>query len=393
VAGVAVGSTGYIAAITIGSIAARSITGSSAFGGAPGAAAVAGAAVGSAILSWIMARRGRRVGLVLGYLVSASGALLAALSISAASLPLLIGATVLIGFGNSANQLSRYAAADLFGPERRASTIGLVVWGATVGAVVGPNVVQFAGDAASAAGLPDLTGPYLFLAAFVSLACVVSFVMLRPDPFELADASALAGPGSVAAAPLVEVVRRPAVTASIVALVIGQVVMTLIMTMTPLHMTEHGHSLAMVGLVISGHTFGMFALSPISGRMTDRFGHVRVIFFGTLVLATSAILAAVAPPDGGNLLFVALFLLGWGWNLGFVAGSSLLSGGVTLAERTRVQGVADATIWSAAAFASVGSGLVVAAAGFATLGLLGAALVLLPVWVLAAHRSRLREAV
>ena len=99
----------------------------------------------------------------------------------------------------------------------------------------------------------------------------------------------------------------------------------------------------------------------------------------------------MSPPEGGNLLFVALFLLGWGWNLGFVAGSSLLSGGLTLAERTRVQGVADATIWSAAAIASAGSGLVVAAAGFATLGLLGAALVLLPVWVLAAHRSRLAE--
>ncbi len=163
--------------------------------------------------------------------------------------------------------------------------------------------------------------------------------------------------------------------------------MVLIMTMTPLHMTEHGHDLGAVGLVISGHTFGMFGLSPISGRLTDRFGSVPVILAGLGTTAVAAILAGVAPPEGGVLLFVALFLLGYGWNLGYVAGSALLTQDLSLAERTRLQGLTDGLIWSSAAAASLGSGVVVAAASYATLGLLGAALVVVPVLLVIARRA------
>jgi MFS family permease len=177
-----------------------------------------------------------------------------------------------------------------------------------------------------------------------------------------------------------------------VSLVTVQVVMVLIMTMTPLHMTEHGHGLGAVGIVISGHTFGMFGLSPISGRLTDRYGSVPVILAGLALSAFAAGLAAVAPPEGGVLLFVALFLLGYGWNLGYVAGSALLTQDLSLGERTRLQGVTDALIWSSAAAASLGSGVVVAAAGYATLGLLGAALVIVPMWLVLARREAVRAA-
>ncbi len=180
--------------------------------------------------------------------------------------------------------------------------------------------------------------------------------------------------------------RRPNVPVAIVALVTGQVVMVLIMTMTPLHMTEHGHTLGAVGLVISGHTFGMFGLSPLSGRLTDRVGSVPVILAGLAVIAASSVLAAAAPPDGGVLLFVALFLLGYGWNLGYVAGSALLTTGLSLGERTRLQGLTDALIWSSAAAASLGSGVIMAAAGFAILGLIGAAMIIVPVTLTLARR-------
>jgi MFS family permease len=163
--------------------------------------------------------------------------------------------------------------------------------------------------------------------------------------------------------------------------------MVLIMTMTPLHMREHGHDLASVGLVISAHTFGMFGLSPISGRLTNRFGSVAVILAGLAVVALSGIMAAIAPPDGGLILLVALFLLGYGWNLGFVAGSALLTTGLSLAERTRLQGLTDALIWSSAAIASLGSGVVVATAGFVSLSLLGAALVIVPLVLFAVRRD------
>jgi MFS family permease len=384
--GVALGSTGHIAAVTVATIVAEDLSGSPLLSGAPGAAVVLGAAVGAASLSRLMVARGRRVGLSSGYVIGVAGALLAGTAVVTRSFPLLLLGSVLIGFGNASNQLSRYAAADLFPASRRASAIGIVVWGATFGAVIGPNLVGWAGQAGESIGLPPLAGAYLLPIIFVGSAAVLSFGMLRPDPYRLADRSDLGADDRSTAVSLRAVLAHPNVPIAMVSLITVQVVMTLIMTMTPLHMTAHGHGLAAVGIVISGHTFGMFALSPISGRLTDRFGSVRVIISGLAITATSAVMSAVAPPDGGVILFLALFLLGYGWNLGFVAGSTLLTRGLGLAERTRVEGLTDALIWSSAAAASLGSGIVVAGASYTALGLLGAALIIVPAWLLLSRR-------
>jgi MFS family permease len=388
VAGVALGSTGHLAALTVATVVAERLTGTPALAGTPAAAVVLGAALGATSLAWVMSLRGRRIGLSLGYLVGVTGALVAVAAIVAGQLPLLLAGSLLIGFGNSSNQLSRYAAADLYPPDRRASAIGTVVWAATVGAVVGPNLVSPSGSLATALGLPGLAGPYLMPVVFVGLASLLSFLFLRPDPMELA-ASTVALDTAVAAQPLSRILRRPAVVAALVALVVGQFVMVLIMTLTPLHMTSHHHDLGAVGLVLSAHTFGMYALAPISGRLTDRFGSPPIVYAGTAVLLVSGILTAVAPADDPLVLLVALFLLGWGWNLGFVAGSAMLTGGVSLAERTRIQGLADGLIWSTAALASLGSGVIVGMAGFAALGVIGSALVLLPIAVLTLARRRI----
>jgi MFS family permease len=168
---------------------------------------------------------------------------------------LLLG-SLLIGFGNSANQLSRYAAADLYPADRRASALATVVWAATVGAIVGPNIVGPSGEVAVALGLPAHAGPYLVPVVLVGAAAILSFVRLRPDPYDLADHHGRADSGSGVASPLAAILRRPAVLVAIVALVVGQFVMVLIMTMTPLHMTDHGHDLSSVGLVLSAHIAG-----------------------------------------------------------------------------------------------------------------------------------------
>jgi MFS family permease len=395
VAGVALGSTGHIAAATVATIAAKDMAGSSAWSGAPGAAVVLGAAAGAVSLSWVMVRRGRRFGLAAGYALGVVGALVATAAVIVASLPLLLAGTFLIGFGNASNQLSRYTAADLVPPERHASAIGIVVWGSTIGAVVGPNLAAPAGAIAIALGLPELSGAYLVPLVFVGAAALISFGLLRPDPYELADPSSrrdVDGAERSTSVSLAGVLARPSVPVAIVALITGMVVMVLIMTMTPLHMADHGHDLAAVGVVISGHTFGMYGLSPLSGRLTDRFGSVPVILAGLATVAAAAILAAVAPPTGGILLFAALFLLGYGWNLGYVAGSALLTTGLSLAERTRVQGLTDGLIWSSAAAASLGSGVVVAFASFATLGLVGAAFVVVPFMLVLARRGAVTAA-
>jgi MFS family permease len=389
VGGVALGSTGHIAAVTVATIAAHDLAGSSAWAGIPGAAVVLGAATGAPTLSALMARTGRRTGLVTGYAVGIVGALVAVLALVLRVFPLLLLGTVLIGFANSANNLSRYAAADLVPTARRASALGLVVWGATVGAIVGPNLVAYAGAFAESAGLPRLAGAYLLPAVFVAGAALLSFTLLRPDPYELADPSARRADGDGDGDPIRSLVRRPTVWVALVSLVAVQVTMVLVMTMTPLHMTEHGHDLAAVGLVISIHTFGMYALSPVSGRLADRFGSPPVIVAGLLVTGAAAALSAVAPPDGGSLLALALFLLGFGWSLGYVAGSAMVTRGLTMRERTRLQGWTDSLIWSSAAIASLGSGVVVATAGFAALGLLGAAVVIVPAWIVVARRGHL----
>jgi len=394
-ASTALGSTGHIAASTVASIVGQELLGSAALSGAPGATVVFGAAMGAIGLSWIMTRRGRRLGLTTGYLASLVGAGLATTAVITRSFPLLLLGTFLIGFGNSSNNLSRYAAADLVPPNRRAVAIGLVVWGSTVGGLVGPTLVPLAGSIAPALGLPTLAGPYLIPILFVSLAAAVTFFFLRPDPFALAHESAVHTPtedGEPPAISVREVFSRPAVVAAMAALIAGQATMVLIMTMTPLHLTAHHHGLEVVGVVISGHVAGMYALAPLSGWISQRIGTLRTIFLGTGVLVAASFLAAVAPPERDELLFVALFLLGWGWNLGFVAGSALLSASVALAERTRVQGIADAVIWTTSAVASLGSGAVVAAAGFSTLGFLGVALVLAPVWLLINRRGAIAAA-
>jgi MFS family permease len=393
-ASTALGSTGHIAASTVASIVGQELLGSAALSGAPGATVVFGAAMGAIALSWVMSRRGRRVGLTTGYLLALLGAVIAGSAVVTRSFPMLLLGTFLIGFGNSSTNLSRYAAADLVAPNRRAVAIGLVVWGSTVGGLVGPTLVPLAGAIAPSFGLPTLAGPYLIPILFVSLAAVVSFFFLRPDPFAIAHESTIHKPSEDSPRPVSvrEVFSQPSVVAAMAALIAGQGTMVLIMTMTPLHLTAHNHGLGTVGIVISGHVAGMYALAPISGRITQRFGSLRTIFLGTAVLVAAGLLAALAPPESDTLLFVALFLLGWGWNLGFVAGSTLLTASVSLAQRTRVQGIADAVIWTTSAAASLGSGAVVAAAGFSTLGFLGVALVLAPVWLLLNRRGAIAAA-
>jgi MFS family permease len=326
---------------------------------------------------------------VLGYGIGAAGALVAGVAVVLASFPLFIAATAAMGCANAANQLSRYTAADMYPESGRASAIGVVVWGSTLGSIVGPNLITLSGNIAEGFNLPRLAGVYGVPILFVTAAALLTLVTLRPAPESLAPQRARVA-GRISAS-LGEMLARPRIFAAVIALIAGQVVMVLVMTMTPLHMADHGHGLAAVGLVISGHTFGMFAFSPISGWLAGRFGTPIIIAAGLALSAFSSVLAAVAPPDGGAILFIALFLLGVGWNLSFVAGSALLTEGLDGAERTTLQGATDAMIWSSAAAAALGSGIVVAAASYTALGLLGAALILFPVLAMVRWRSALRR--
>jgi MFS family permease len=366
-------SIAYIATFTLASLAAPEMTGSASSSGWPSAIAVAGTALAASLLSSVMARRGRRAGIVLGISVAVAGGGLAVVAVMAASIVLLLVASALVGFGNAALNLSRYAAADLFPVDRRAGALGFVVWGSTIGAVVGPNLVAPAGAIATTFDLLPLAGgfgmAFVFLLAALGVASLGPRAPIQPH---LDEPTRAIGQRQTSQRRLLgELVRSPRGRVALIALVTSQLVMTLIMTMTPYHLHAQGHGLETVGLVISAHTFGMFAFSPLSGRLTDRFGANAMVLAGFSVLAAAGIIAAVNP-DGGAGLALPLFLLGVGWNLGFVAGSSLLASEAPLGDRARLQGATDALVWATAAAASFVSGYVVFTTSYAFLAVFGA---------------------
>ncbi|MGZ6256093.1 MAG: MFS transporter [Candidatus Limnocylindria bacterium] len=366
-------SIAYIATFTVASLAAPEMTGSAGSSGWPSAIAVAGTALAASLLSSVMARRGRRAGIVLGLVVAVIGGAVAVVAVMAASLLLLLVGSALVGFGNAAMNLSRYAAADLFPVERRAGALGFVVWGSTIGAVVGPNLVAPAGALAPNLGLLPLAGgfgmAFVFLVAALAVATLGPRAPIQPhldEPTRTVGRARMSQPRLLG-----ELIRKPVGRTALVALVTSQLVMTLVMTMTPYHLHAEGQGLETVGLVISAHTFGMFAFSPMSGRLTDRFGANPMILTGFSVLGIAGVLAAVMPDSGAGLA-IPMFLLGVGWNLGFVAGSSLLASEAPLGDRARLQGASDAVVWATAAVASFSSGYVVANASYAFLAVVGA---------------------
>lgn len=376
----AFGSAGFIAAATIASVAGAALSGREAWAGVPSATFLLGSALAAYLWGVVMGARGRRTGLVLGLWTGVLGALVAAWAIVQGSFGLLLIGLPLMGSAQAALQLGRFAAAEVSPPALRGRAISNVVLGGTVGAIMGPLLVGPMGVLSLRLGVPELTGAYAASAGMFVLAIGVVFALLRPDPRDVGRQLVLdAGEAEAdtrVARPLGVILRQPAVIAAVSAMVFGQVVMVMLMVITALHMTHHGHALGSVSAVISSHTLGMYAFSVVSGRLTDRWGRAPVIVTGAATLVLACALAPLSPQVVP--LAVALFLLGLGWNFCFVGGSSLLSDQLSSAERSRTQGVNDLLLNLASALGSLGSGVVFAGVGYAAMGLVGALVALLP---------------
>jgi MFS family permease len=365
---VSLSATGYLAMVAVLPLIAEDLLGSARWSGLPTAIMTGGTAFGTSWLAATMARHGRRRGLLLGFLISATGAMLAAFAAGSSQFLFFCAAVFCLGAGYGARYLTRYAGADLYEPSRRGSAISLIIWAGTIGSVAGPMLLEPTRRTAASVGIPEVMAPFLFAALTFVGSWLVLYVLLpsfgpvgslnrqRGTTFSLLSARA---------------------RIALVALVIGHAVMVLVMTMTPVHIRGTGHGLGSVGLVISAHTLGMFALSPLSGFLTDRLGRMPMIVAAGAFLASSSLLAASA---GGNtsILAVALLLLGLGWNFGFVSGSALLTESVGEPLRVRAQGFADSLVWTSAALSGVTSGVLLSAFGYATLSRLAAFLALVP---------------
>lgn len=382
------GGLGITIGIAVTALLAEQISGSEKFAGLAQTAQVLGAAMASFLLASVMGRRGRRPGLLLGYLLGAAGAALCVLAAVVGSFTtLLLGAT-LLGSTTAANAQSRYAATDLAKPAHRARALSVVVWATTVGAVAGPNLTGFAGSLARQLDLPRLAGPFLVGVAGMLLAGVVIGVFLRPDPLLVAREAALSVRSEVASGVVGGVVggthwsrvtrtirERRGVAAGVTALALAHSVMIAVMVMTPLHMHHGGASLEIIGVVISAHVLGMFAFSPLVGYGTDKLGRPAMLMAGAGVLLLSVFLAGTSPAGASWQIGFGLFLLGLGWSFCTIAASTLLSESAPLESRTDVQGAADLIMGLVAAAAGVMAGLIVGYLGFFALNVFAAMLV------------------
>jgi MFS family permease len=378
IAGQVVGSTGITIGIATASLLAKDLSGSERQAGLAQTCQVLGTAVAAYLLARLMSTRGRRAGLTLGYLLGAAGAFVIVAAGAAHSMALLLAGATLLGSTSAANNAARYAATDLAPAATRGRSLGLVVWAATVGAVLGPNLTGPAGRLAAGLHIPSLTGPFALGSIGMLTAAVVIWVFLRPDPLLLARERAGVHTGVVPKTSwnaVREVVReRPIVLAAIAALATSHAVMVAVMVMTPLHMQHGGSELRVIGFVISVHVLGMFAFSPVSGWAADRLGRPATIAVGGVVLLVALLLAGLSPEGTSWQIFTGLFLLGLGWSFGTVAASTLIVEQVPLAARTDVQGAADLVMGVSAAAAGALAGFIVGSLGYAALNLFAALL-------------------
>jgi len=371
-------SAGFIASATVSSILGAELGGKP-WAGVPSAVFLLGGALAASVWGVLMDMIGRRNGIALGLLSGVAGAGFVVVAANRSLLPLMLVGMVLMGFGNAAVVLGRFAAAEVNPPEKRGAAISNVVLGGTAGAIFGPLLVGPLGELSLRLGLDELSGAYIASLVLFGIAAVIVFLGLRPDPREVGvQVSALypdSAPGGVAR-PIAVILREPAALAAVTAMVLGQVVMVAIMVITSLHMKGHNHGLGDISAVISAHTLGMYAFSIVSGRLADKWGRGPVILTGAATLLLACLTAPLSPDV--LPLAISLFLLGLGWNFCFVGGSTLLADQLSPAERARTQGVNDLLVGLASAIGSLGSGLVFAATSYTVIALVAGILSLIP---------------
>jgi len=385
------GGVGVSTAIAVSSLVASRLSGSEVVGGLAQTGSVLGAAAASFVVARIANRKGRRPALSLGYGTAAVGGVVAVVAVSVGSAAGLLVALVLVGAATAAGLAARFAATDLAAPERRARSLAMIVWATTVGAVAGPNLAGPVQGVAGGLGLEPTTGPYLLCAVAFAVAAAGTWIGLRPDPLLLArhaaGATAAAGGAEVRAA----LRGSPAALLGLGGIVVSHLLMVGLMSMTPVHMDHGGATLAVVGLVISLHVAGMYALSPLFGWLADRAGRARVLALAGLLLLAAGVLCALAGPTDTGLLTAGLVVLGLGWSGGLVAGSALLSESVPAHVRTGAQGLSDVAMNVSGAVGGVAAGFVVAGASYAVLGVV-AAVVVVPYFAAAAATAVRRTA-
>lgn len=381
-------------ALTVAPLLTLDLTGSGAYAGLPLTAAAVTAAVMAQPLAVLALRRGRRVALSTGLLISAFGAAGMLLANLWGSFALLLIGGALMGPSFTVLLQARFAATDLADKDTRARDVGLVIWAITPGAVAGPNLVASGAAFSARVGLPPLSGPFLLAIVSLLLGAMVFLAGLRPDPLvtartvdqALTSTTAGSAPASRRSfgAGLAAIRAAPLATLAVATMVVAHMVMVAIMSATPVHLqllARHGTggegshaTLTLIGISMSLHFAGMYALSPLMGWLADRVGRQQVMLGALGSLATAMVIAGIG--QGGQwAISVGLVFLGLGWSSAVIAGSALLGESVEPERRVSAQGVADTLISVFATVGAAGSGLAYTLFGFGLLNWVALAIV------------------
>ena len=373
------GGAGLAAGITVGALLAKDMLGTDRYAGLPAAVFTLGSAGAALMVGRLSQRLGRRTGLTAGFVTGGIGALGVVLAAVSNNVALLFGALLIYGSGTATNLQARYAGTDLAKASQRGTAISIAMVSTTLGAVAGPNLVNAMGGVATSVGIPTLAGPFLLAAGAYLLAGGVLFVLLRPDPLMVAKAIASFEP------PLItgesdthdRIATNRGVVVGATVMVLTQMAMVAIMTMTPVYMRDYGFGLAEIGLVIGIHIGSMYLPSLVTGLLVDRIGRIPMAIASGVTLLAAGIVAAAAPPGSLTVLIIALTLLGLGWNLGLISGTALIVDATPLQSRAKTQGTVDVLIALAGASGGGISGMIVASFSFPALSLGGGVLALL----------------
>jgi MFS family permease len=379
------GGAGLAAGITVGALLAQDMLGTDNFSGVPTALFTLGSAGAALLVGRLSQQYGRRTGLAAGFLAGGVGAIGVVVAAISNNIFLLFVSLLIYGSGGATNLQARYAGTDLARPKQRAKAISIAMVSTTLGAVAGPNLVDVMGRFAIKIGVPVLSGPFILAAGTYILAGLVLLVFLRPDPLVVANALENEERKNKVSDISINTltINKRGIIAAATLMVLTQLVMVAIMTMTPVHMGKHGHGLSEVGMIIGFHVGAMYLPSLLTGVLVDRIGRLYMAIAAGVTLLAAGVLAAMAPGESITLLTLALILLGLGWNFGLISGTAILVDSTSTANRAKMQGTIDVMVALSGATGGVLSGVVVANSSYATLSITGGilSLFLIPVLI------------
>ncbi|HQV70804.1 MAG TPA: MFS transporter [Thermoflexales bacterium] len=388
-------SAGFLSMTSVNAVLMARLSGMDSLAGVPQTLILIGAAISAYFVGRMVARAGRKPLLMMGSLLGVAGALVAGAGVIGTTLLLFLPGLLMIGMARGAMDQGRYAAAAINPPNNRARAISLVVWGGTIGAVLGPLLVDPSGQVATSLGLSPFAGPPFVTAILLGVAGILIFVLLRGVDFRVLSRQIDEKYGNPAAASSAKVDKThtglkapvftvPAARAAMITMACAQAAMSLMMTIISLYMIKNGHTPGDVGSVITAHVLGMYALSPLVGNLADRIGRRNTSVIGIFVLAAACVLTPVFLPT--PWIMFCEFLVGFGWSLCYISSGAMLTNALTHEQRAQSQGTSDVFVNVASAFGSLSSGFLLNSFNFWIVAFFGLCVSLAPLLAMLADR-------